>query len=695
MKVFVLVLLGLTAVLVHGQSDCAGEGVGTVQSKLDGRRTSCWTGWCAAGNAVADALRYAGQSSALEQKPEIAFYNGGGIRASFDEGFMTRLRASHILPFDGGLPFSADSNTVAMSLTGKQILELLEHGLQAAPCIANGHRQDGGRGRFLQVSSNFAYHWACGDEPTLLSATLNGEALVEGETYRIITSQFLANGGDGFPWFECGSDKEILSGTLVDNLLAYVNSLPSGVLTPTPVRITSDVPCSTGCPSDLVMGRTRLFVSGDRRECRRQDCDVGRFYTDAVMARAASLPRPVDVVLVQGGALRASLGASSPEVTYANIEAVDLFRNELVTMTMTGAELLAVFEHSAGWYTGDCDDLLVGPFLQISGARFSYNCQGDTGARVLSAAVGDFPLDRDTEYTVLTTTYLAGGGDGYDFSAASCPITLSDDGVVAQEEYLADNVITSSLLQPEQRVIRAGTCEYDCDDVVVADFNTFGGPFLGEGGACKRTECGVGDLVATFMLRYGVRFGAVAAVQNSGGLAHTIGGEATFADVAAAVPFDDPLALVEVTGNGLLGALALGVSRAEECHGQFLQVDGLTYEYDCSQESEITSRIVSAALGEIGNGTIYPEATYRLITNSFLAQGGDFYTVFQGAEVNVLLDHTLHTLIQVSSAGDPDRVTQGGRIFVDVECQEECDLSSSSRLVAGLLPILAALLLVF
>ena len=65
----------------------------------------------------------------------IALQNGGGIRASIDEGDITLGEILTVLPY---------GNTLAtMELTGAQIIEALEHSVSQAP------KESGG---FLHVS---------------------------------------------------------------------------------------------------------------------------------------------------------------------------------------------------------------------------------------------------------------------------------------------------------------------------------------------------------------------------------------------------------------------------------------------------------------------------------------------------------------------------------------------------------------
>jgi len=58
----------------------------------------------------------------------------------------------------------------------------------------------------LQVSNGFSYAWDA-KRPVgsrVLGITLDGKPLEDGETYRVVANNFLAEGGDNFPEFGKG-----------------------------------------------------------------------------------------------------------------------------------------------------------------------------------------------------------------------------------------------------------------------------------------------------------------------------------------------------------------------------------------------------------------------------------------------------------------------------------------------------------
>ncbi len=101
------------------------------RTPIDGSRENCRAHECAMGNLVSDAMldRVKGQGV------EIAIQNGGGLRASIDQGAVTMGEVLTVLPFQ---------NTLAtFQISGKDLVAGLENGLSQI---------EDGAGRFPQVA---------------------------------------------------------------------------------------------------------------------------------------------------------------------------------------------------------------------------------------------------------------------------------------------------------------------------------------------------------------------------------------------------------------------------------------------------------------------------------------------------------------------------------------------------------------
>ncbi|MFZ5449751.1 MAG: bifunctional metallophosphatase/5'-nucleotidase [Thermodesulfobacteriota bacterium] len=137
-------------------------------------------------------------------------------------------------------------------------------------------------------------------------------------------------------------------------------------------------------------------------------------------------------------------------------------------------------------------------------------------------------------------------------------------------------------------------------------------------------ETNLGNFIADVMRQ---TTGADVAIINSGGIKGSIPkGKIELQDVYAALPYDNYLIAVKLTGAQLKEALEHGVSRVEKPSHRFPQVSGLTFTY--SPSAPAGSRVKDAA---IGGRPLDLGKDYVVATIDYLASGGDGYKVFGDA----------------------------------------------------------------
>ena len=99
-------------------------------------------------------------------------------------------------------------------------------------------------------------------------------------------------------------------------------------------------------------------------------------------------------------------------------------------------------------------------------------------------------------------------------------------------------------------------------------------------------------------------------------------------DVLTELPFLNKAYVLEVTGATLKAALEAGFAGAENEVGRFPQVSGMRVKADLTRANG--SRVISV---EVGGSPLNARRTYRLVTNDYLANGGDGYTPLKSAKV--------------------------------------------------------------
>ena len=114
----------------------------------------------------------------------------------------------------------------------------------------------------------------------------------------------------------------------------------------------------------------------------------------------------VQIAMTNGGGLRIPVPAG--DITAGILYEVMPFDNTLYTMKLSGADVKANIEHGImnddiGW-------------IQIAGARVTYNPKAEAGNRITSMFLEDgTPIETDNYYTVVTNDFMFTGGDKYNF----------------------------------------------------------------------------------------------------------------------------------------------------------------------------------------------------------------------------------------------------------------------------------------
>ncbi|GAB5373632.1 MAG: hypothetical protein AcusKO_00940 [Acuticoccus sp.] len=160
-------------------------------------------------------------------------------------------------------------------------------------------------------------------------------------------------------------------------------------------------------------------------------------------------------------------------------------------------------------------------------------------------------------------------------------------------------------------------------------------PIDGSRETCRSQECTMGVLVADAMLDRVASQGVQIAIQNGGGLRSSIDeGPVTMGEVLTVLPFQNTLSTFQLSGKDVLAALENGVSQVEEGAGRFPQVAGIRYTADFSAPAG--ERIKSVEVGNDGSwAPLDPDATYGVVSNDYMRQGGDGYAVFAENATNV------------------------------------------------------------
>lgn len=191
---------------------------------------------------------------------------------------------------------------------------------------------------------------------------------------------------------------------------------------------------------------------------------------------------------------------------------------------------------------------------------------------------------------------------------------LKGQGELVKPSFLGETV------EPNEHV--ASVVRPDVERVAVEKAERLGPVLEHPFGRARMAESALGSFVADVMR---AQFdGADAAFTNSGGLrADLATGPLTYGDVFNALPFDNRIAELDVTGRELKELLRLGVAGK---HG-IMQVSGLRVAVSEDGTTACDgSRLVDLTLAD--GSPIDDDARYLALTNDFIAGGGDGYAPF-------------------------------------------------------------------
>lgn len=146
---------------------------------------------------------------------------------------------------------------------------------------------------------------------------------------------------------------------------------------------------------------------------------LGDVIADAQLAATRTSGQAVLALMNPGGirtdlmAAQVSGGEAVGEATYGETFAIQPFSNVLVTISLTGAQILAALEQQWVAVVGGTEKVNI---LQVSdGFAYAWDAAQPIGTRIVpgSATLNGAPLDPAATYRVTMNNFLADGGDGF------------------------------------------------------------------------------------------------------------------------------------------------------------------------------------------------------------------------------------------------------------------------------------------
>ncbi|WP_128253319.1 bifunctional metallophosphatase/5'-nucleotidase [Falsirhodobacter deserti] len=203
-------------------------------------------------------------------------------------------------------------------------------------------------------------------------------------------------------------------------------------------------------------------------------------------------------------------------------------------------------------------------------------------------------------------------------------VTFDDDGRVTAAEG-APLLLDAAVKEDADTVARVAELAEPLQAIREEVVGEATGPITQE--TCRTQECPMGNLVAEAQLARVADQGVQVALVNGGGLRAGIDeGPVTMGEVLTVLPFQNTLSTFRINGQALQAALENGVSQMEEGAGRFPQVAGMTFVVDPAAPAG--SRISDVT---VQGAPLDPEAEYLAVSNNYVRNGGDGYSMLVDA----------------------------------------------------------------
>lgn len=176
-------------------------------------------------------------------------------------------------------------------------------------------------------------------------------------------------------------------------------------------------------------------LDGRFTSIRTKETGLGNFICDAVSHHMDS-----KICLINAGSFRSDSVESPGIITQQTIDTILPFKDEVVVVSYSGEQMLALLENSVSQYP-----LLAGRFCQVSGLSFAFDPRKKVGSRIERETVlyknhsnVMTPFNVKNSYICAVKTYIFEGKDGY---------VRGEDGMILARSKLPIADIVSQFLK--------------------------------------------------------------------------------------------------------------------------------------------------------------------------------------------------------------------------------------------------------
>ena len=388
-------------------------------------------------------------------------------------------------------------------------------------------------------------------------------------------------------------------------------------------------------------GYAQLMENLKKAEFSTLCCDVYLTETGEPILPAST------VVEAQGGLKIGFIGIETPE-TATKVNPGLITEIDFATFD----KLYEVTQAAVDEVKDNCDVVVA---LSHLGMEPEGALNGYRSADMLDHVTGiDFTIDGHAHYVMscdLDGKLIQSTGTKFAYIGV---VVIDNETKAVDDYFLLD---TSKLGKDEEVAAKAQEIMDSVDEVYGAPFATSEVVLDGDKPNVRTHETNLGDLVADAMVWSVVKEGGIEQVEpnqvvgitNGGGIRVTLQpGDITMSDIKTVLPFGNTVAVIYVTGAEMLEALEASTFCTPETIGGYPQTSGIEWTLDTTKEFDqgevytlngkessyfAPASIQRVTITSVNGEPFDPEAIYAVVTNNFLAAGGDTYNVFNRAYV--------------------------------------------------------------
>lgn len=156
------------------------------------------------------------------------------------------------------------------------------------------------------------------------------------------------------------------------------------------------------------VGYTQVALDAYELDIRKYETNLGSWVADQMIAAGAEIG--TQAALINSGTLRLNDVIIPGPVSKGNLAELLPYQTDMIVKKVTGADLIRALSYSVTDWAGS------GHFLQVGGIRFTHDVTTSTASDFQIKVDGSFqPVDPEQTYLITLSSYIAKGGDGYDW----------------------------------------------------------------------------------------------------------------------------------------------------------------------------------------------------------------------------------------------------------------------------------------